>query len=71
MNEPISKFESNLNALEFTAMKQSYGYAIEDLDKILHDSISAASTPEELVLVLKIQTAMHQMFYVRFPNPTN
>ena len=69
MSSTKTNFEKDCNKLELTCLMQGYMWAVSDVEKILHDCVKASSTPEECILVLNIQTALHKMYDVRFPSP--
>lgn len=64
----MSTFTQDLDLLERITMQQGYNYAVTDLEKILSEAVDAATTPEEMALILKIQTAIYAMSEVRFPS---
>lgn len=67
MTEPTTTFEQDLNALELTMKRNSYRACVHDMETILRQSLKDAKTPEEILLLLKIQTEMYSIEEVRFP----
>lgn len=64
-----SQFDQDLDKMELTQLRRGYNFAIEDLNKVLTDSVNEATVTEELSLLLKIQARVNEMERVRFPQP--
>lgn len=69
MSAPKSQYDQDLDKVELTQLRRGYNFAIEDLNKVLTDSVSEATVTEELSLLLKIQARVNEMERVRFPQP--
>lgn len=67
MSAPKSQYDQDLDNMELTQLRRGYNFAIEDLNKVLTDSVSEATVTEELSLLLKIQARVNEMERVRFP----
>lgn len=69
MSAPKSQYDQDLDNMELTQLRRGYNFAIEDLNKVLTDSVNEATVTEELSLLLKIQARVNEMERVRFPQP--
>lgn len=62
-----TKFEQDLDRLEYTVFHHGYNACITDVERILSESLKAATSTEEITMLVKILTGLEAMEKVRFP----